>query len=354
MNVKKSQGQQYQAGTGLALFVLLLLLFAFPGLLFAATDDSFAFDDTQLDEALKYPDWFVLPSGDLGDDLEEALAKDKQGIVVYFGQKRCSYCEQFLSIDLGTPDIRAYMQKNFDVLPVDIWGIEEITDTDGSEYTERDFSVKYEVNFTPSLIFYNRKGEKVFRLRGFYPPYKFRAALKYVVGEFYKTETFREYLARAEPGTFFQEGGLNERDFFTPPPLELSRKEKPADKPLAVFLEQGNCHACDLLHSGPLNDVSLIEELEKMDVVQVNIASNDAVTTPSGIKTTARDWADELGIFHLPTILFFDEKGSEVMRVDSIVQFYRMWGVLNYVNRRGYKETSDYQFWRLKQRDVAE
>ncbi|OOZ42640.1 hypothetical protein BOW52_02150 [Solemya elarraichensis gill symbiont] len=325
-----------------------------PGLLFAATDDSYAFDDTQLEEPLKYPDWFVLPSGDLGDDLEDALANGKQGIVVYFGQKRCSYCEQFLSIDLGTPDIKAYMQKNFDVLPIDIWGIEDITDTDGNEYTERDFSIKYEVNFTPSLIFYNREGEKVFRLRGFYPPYKFRAALKYVVGEFYKSETFREYLARAEPGAFFQEGGLTERDFFTPPPLELSRKEKPADKPLAVFLEQGNCHACDLLHSGPLNDNSLIVELEQMDVVQVNIASNDAVTTPSGKKTTAREWADELGIFHLPTILFFDEKGSEVMRVDSIVQFYRMWGVLNYINRRGYKETIDYQLWRLKQRDVAE
>jgi thioredoxin-related protein len=350
----KGERQHCQAGKGMTLFVLLLLVLPLPGLLFAAPDDSVVFDDTQLEEPLIYPDWFVLPSGDLGDDLEDALAKGKRGIVVYFGQKRCSYCEQFLSMDLGLPDVRTYMEKNFDVLPIDIWGIEDITDTDGNEYTERDLSVKYEVNFTPSLIFYNHEGEKVFRLRGFYPPYKFRAALQYVVGEFYKSETFREYLARAEPGIFFQEGGLTERDFFISPPLELSQTAKSAGKPLAVFFEQGNCHACDLLHSGPLNDDSLVKELEKMNVAQVNIASNDAVTTPSGKKTTAREWADELGIFHLPTILFFDENGSEVMRVDSIVQFYRLWGVLDYINRRGYKETTDYQLWRLKQRDVAE
>ncbi|WP_078461820.1 thioredoxin family protein [Solemya velum gill symbiont] len=350
----KGKRQQCQAGTGIAFFGLLLFLLLSPGMLFAASDGSIVFDDIQLEEPLKYPDWFILPSGDLGDDLEDALAKGKQGIVVYFGQKRCSYCEQFLSLDLGTPDIRTYMQKNFDVLPIDIWGIEDITDTDGNEYTERDLSIKYQVNFTPSLIFYNSEGEKVFRLRGFYPPYKFRAALKYVVGEFYKTETFRDYLARAEPGVFFQEGGLTERDFFMAPPYELARTDQPAVKPLAVFFEQGNCHACDLLHSGPLNDDRLVAELDKMDVVQVNIASDDEVTTPSGKKTTAREWADELGIFHLPTILFFDEAGREVMRVDSIVQFYRMWGVLDYINRRAYNEQVDYQLWRLKQRDVAE
>ena len=340
--------------TRVLLFVLLLASLSWPVFTFAATDDTYPFDDSQLEEPLVYPDWFVIPSGDLQDDLQDALDKGKKGIIIYFGQARCSYCEQFLDINLGTPDIRAYIQKNFDVIPVDIWGIDELTDTDGETYTERELSVKYQTNFTPSLIFYNDKGEKVFRLRGFYPPYKFRAALKYVVGEFYKSETFRDYLARAEPGMFFQEGGLNDRDFFTPPPFELSRSEQPSQRPLAVFFEQGNCHACDLLHTGPLNDERTLAELEKMDVVQVNMADDTEVVTPSGRKTTARQWAEELGLFHTPSVLFFDESGREVMRVDSVVQFYRMWGVLNYINRRGYNSEQDYQSWRLQQRELAE
>jgi len=317
-------------------------------------NQSIEFDDTLLEEALTYPDWFNLSSGDLRDDLKTAIDSGKNGLMVYFGQKRCAYCEQFLKTNLGTADIRQYIQEHFDVIPIDIWGIEDLVDSDGESYSERDLSLKYETNFTPSLIFYDKDGEAVFRLRGYYPSYKFRAALQYVVEDFYQEEDFRSYLARAEPGLFFYEEGLNERDFFSPPPFDLNRIDRPSKKPLAVFFERGNCHACDLLHSDPLNDERTIGELEKMTVVQLNMAAETPVTTPDGQKTTAKAWADQLGLFHAPTILFFNEVGLEVFRVDSVVQFYRVWGVLDYVNQRAYTQTRDYQAWRLQQRKLTE
>ena len=124
-------------------------------------DAAFDFEDSMLEEELLYPDWFKLSSGDLRDDLKEAVENGKQGFFVYFGQKRCSYCEQFIKTSLGTPDIEKYILENFDVIAIDIWGIDEITDTDGKTYTERELSVKYGTNFTPSLIFYDAKGKKV-------------------------------------------------------------------------------------------------------------------------------------------------------------------------------------------------
>lgn len=333
-------------------FLVSLLLVPFAVL--ATNDDALQFDDTLLEEELVYPDWFEFSSGDLGDDLQEAVANGKKGIVIYFGQKRCAYCEQFIKNDLGKADIAQYMRENYNVIAIDIWGIEDITDTDGETYTEHDLSVKYETNFTPSLIFYNEDGEKVFRLRGYYEPYKFRAALRFVVEKFYEKENFRSYLARAEPGLFFYDEGLNEREFFSPPPFDLNRIDHPQKKPLAVFFEQGKCHACDLLHSGPLNDERTIAEIEKMQVVQLNMAADTPVTTPDGIETTAKDWAEQLGLFHAPTILFFNEVGREVFRVDSVVQFYRLWGVLDYINKRAYRENKDYQAWRLGQREVRQ
>jgi hypothetical protein len=42
------------------------------------------------------------------------------------------------------------------------------------------------------------------------------------------------------------------------------------------------------------------------------------------------------------------------MRVDSVVQFYRLWGVLDYVNKRVYDDGIDYQGWRLQQRETIE
>ena len=320
---------------------------------FASEDADLVFDDSQLEEELVYPDWFKLSLGDLGDDLAEAKKSGKKGIVTYFGQKRCAYCEQFFKTSLSDTDINNYLQKHYDLIAFNIWGIDDITDTDGTTYTERDLSIHYKANFTPSLVFYDEQGTPVFRLRGFYPPYKFRAALQYVAEEFYKTETFSEYFERANPGEYFLLGGLTERDFFLAQPYDLESIRK-NNKPTAVFFEQGNCHTCDLLHSGPLAKDLSLQEIEKMNVIQLNMWADTAVKTPKGKITTAKEWAKSLDIFYAPSILFFDPDGEEIIRVDSVTHFYRLWGVLDYVNNEGYKKAKDYQEWRLKQRKINE
>ena len=315
------------------------------------TDGEVMFDDTQLEEELIYPDWFKLTLGDLGDDLSEAKQAGKKGIITYFGQKRCAYCEQFFKTSLADIDIKNYLQKHYDLISFDIWGIDDVIDTDGKQYTERELSIHYKANFTPSLVFYDADGTPVFRLRGFYPPYKFRAALQYVAEEFYKKETFSDYFSRANPGEYFLLGGLTERDFFLPPPYDLKTTRKNG-KSTAVFFEQGNCHACDLLHSSPLSKELSIKEIEKMNVIQLNMWADTPIITPQGDKTTAKEWASSLDIFYAPSIVFFDSEGVEIIRVDSVTYFYRLWGVLDYVNKEGYKHAKDYQDWRLQQREI--
>lgn len=333
----------------LVLFTLLCTAFA-PA---RADSDPLQFDDSMLDEALVHPDWFKLSAGDLRDDVREAVAAGKQGIILYFGQARCAYCEQFIEQDLGEPDIAYYIRKHYDMIAIDIWGIDEIIDTDGKTYTERELSLKYKANFTPTVVFYDKRGNAVFRLRGFHPPYPFRAALAYVTEGFYKTESFRDYLARAEPGMFFMEGGLNERDFFLSPPYDLPALLQ-TGKPVAVFFEQGNCHACDLLHTDAMNRDNVIQELQQMQAIQLDMWSDTPVVTPEGKTLSARQWADALGIFHAPSIVFFAPDGREILRIDSIVQYYRLWGVLDYINKGAYLKQPDYQAWRLSQRRIRQ
>ncbi|MBE9563661.1 MAG: thioredoxin fold domain-containing protein [Proteobacteria bacterium] len=349
----------YKKFTAVTTLVLPATLFFISALLPAAStadalqdNTDINFDDSQLEEEVAYPDWFKFSLGDLGDDLEEAKNSGKKGIVTYFGQKRCAYCEQFFKTSLANTDIQNYLRKHYDVIAFNIWGIDEIIDTDGKTHTERELSIKYKTNFTPSLVFYDSDGTPVFRLRGFYPPYKFRAALQFVTEEFYKKETFAEYFARANPGEYFLLGGLTERDFFLEHPLNLDQVRKNG-KPTAVFFEQGNCHTCDLLHSGPLSQELSLQEIKKMNVVQLNMWADTVVTTPQGKKTTAKDWAKSLNIFYAPSILFFDADGKEIIRVDSVTHFYRLWGVMDYVNQKGYEKSKDYQDWRLKQRRTS-
>jgi thioredoxin-related protein len=309
--------------------------------------DVYAFDDFPLETLLKYPDWFKQSFLDLPDDLEEAIENQKRGLIVYFGQKRCAYCKMLLEVNFGLSDITAYTRKHFDIVPIDIWSTEEVTTLDREVITQREYALQQETNFTPSLIFYDHQGKEALRLRGYYPPYQFRAALEYVADGHHRNESFPDYLARGDAGTAFEPGDLNEEDFFIPPPHNLDRSRFPGQRPLLVYFEQGNCHACDILHGQPLRDPAISKLLRGFDNVQLDIAKKTPIITPGGEKTTAYQWAKDLGLFYTPSLIFFDEQGSEIIRVDSVVRFYRLRKVINFITSRGYITQPNYQRWRV-------
>jgi thioredoxin-related protein len=335
---------------------LTLAAMAANGMVSAAVDDidPLQFDDTPLDDLLEYPPWFKQGFLALDEDLEEAVVAGKQGIIVYFGQKRCAYCKMLMDVNFKTPDIVTYTRRHFDVIPIDIWSPEEVTLPSGESLTERQYAQKLGTDFTPSLIFYDAKGRIALRLRGYYPPYQFRAALEYVAGGHYLRERFPVYMARGDQTLRFEPGDLVEEPFFSPPPHNLDRSHFPAELPLVVFFEQGDCHACDILHTQPLQRQSVRQLLNRFDSVQLDMWSDVPVIKPDGRRSTAREWAEELGIFYAPSILFFDENGNEIIRVDSVVHLFRLRNVLNYVVSRGYLTEPNFLRWSSRTRRVLD
>jgi thioredoxin-related protein len=229
---------------------------------------------------------------------------------------------------------------------MDIQGQRTVTGFDDREWDERGFAVAQHIDFTPTLIFYDRQRREALRLSGYYPPYQFQAALEYVADGFYRTETFRTYLARADVPLVFGAGEMNYEEFFSPAPHALDRSRMAAQKPLLVFFEQGDCHACDILHTGPLRDPEIGKRIAAFDTTQLNMWADTPVLTPDGQRTTARQWAERLGLFYTPTLLFFDGHGKEILRLDSVVQFYRLRNALDYVLSGAYREYPTFQQWR--------
>lgn len=315
----------------------------------ASSDDPYGFDDSPRDELLSYPDWFNEPFLDLEADHEAARMRGK-GLILYFGQKRCAYCHQLMDVNFGSEvDIVEYTRRHFDVTPIDIWGIAEVTDLEGRTLTERDFAVREQAEFTPTLIFYDEGGQEVLRLRGYYPPYQFRAALEYVADEHYRRETFRDYLARGDNRMVFDASDLNDQPFFQPPPFNLDRSRLPGERPLAVFFEQGDCHPCDVLHGQMLQEPSIRSEFAGFDSVQLDMWSQTPVITPAGKRTTANEWAADLGLFYAPAVIFFDEQGREILRLDSVAGFYRLSNVVDFIATGGYQQEPSFQRWRQSQ-----
>jgi thioredoxin-related protein len=326
---------------------MLLAVFNNPAIAIDSESDVYTFDDFPLEELLQYPDWFKMSFLDLPADLEDAIQSNKRGLIVYFGQKRCAYCKMLLEVNFGLSDIATYTRKHFDVVPIDIWSTEEVTTLENDEITQREYALREKTNFTPSLIFYDQQGQEALRLRGYYPPYQFRAALEYVADGHYRNEPFPDYLARGDSGTAFEPGDLNEEDYFIPPPHNLDRSRFPGQRPLLVYFEQGDCHACDVLHGQPLRDPAINKLVQGFDNVQLDILKKTPIITPSGERTNAYQWAKDLGLFYTPSLIFFDEQGKEIIRVDSVVRFYRLRKVFNYITSRAYISEPNYQRWRV-------
>jgi len=313
--------------------------------------DELFMDDAQLEERIKYPPWFRLSFLNLREDLREVTAFNKHGMIVYFGQEYCPYCKALLENNFGKRDIEHYARSNFEVLAIDIHGQKSVTDLQGKEMTEKVFAEKERVNLTPTLIFYDKKGVEALRLQGYYPPYKFQAALEFVADGHFRDESFRDYLQRADPPLAFELGEMGQEDFFQSPPYALDRSKVSATAPLVVFFEQGNCHACDVLHSAPLQNEELRALLGRFEVVQLDVTSDTPVITPTGERTTSKEWAESLGLFYTPTLLFFDTHGNAIMRVDSVVGFYRLRKVLEYVLAGGYEKGTMTRFHRDDSKD---
>ena len=194
-------------------------------------------------------------------------------------------------------------------------------------------------------MFYDIKGRLALKLSGYRPPYQFRASLEYVADAHHLTESFNEYLSRAESAFGFGQDKLNDHDVFKSSQYLLERRTS-GNKPLIVFFEHPKCHACDVIHGGPMNDKETIAQLNRFDVVQLDSTSNAPITTPSGEKTTAKKWSKQLDLSLSPTLLFFNRQGNEIFRANSVVRLYHMKKLLSYILSEAYLTHTSLQNWR--------
>jgi thioredoxin-related protein len=330
----------------LAAVVFAALLCSYPVMAATPAEDAYSFIDLPTDYQDEHPDWFKSSFNNLPEDLDDALASGKKGLIVYFGQPHCAYCQALIRDNLSKGDLVRYLRLNFEVVGLNAHSIEKMTGMDGKAKPINEFAIEQKAQLTPTLLFFVKGRKLALKLVGYHTPYKMRAALEYVVDEHYKTKRFGEYLEQADPPPLFADETLNPDPIFTPPPYALDRSRFAAKKPLLVIFEQPRCHACDVLHSEPLKNAQVRKRLEDYEVVQLNVWDDATrVLTPDGRRMTARQWARDLGLFYAPTLLLFDERGKEVFRVDSVVQFSRLTNVLRYVAEKAYLKYPLFQLW---------
>ena len=147
--------------------------------------------------------WFLESFLDFRDDLAEAADAGKR-FALMWEQDGCPYCLETHLVNFGIPDIRRYVQDNFEIVQLDIWGSRETVDFDGKSLTEKELAKRNRVRFTPTIQFFpqapadaagkNGRTAEVARMPGYFRPFHFLAMFQYVRDRGYAHEGFRDYL----------------------------------------------------------------------------------------------------------------------------------------------------------------
>ncbi len=296
---------------------------------------------------VKFPDWFKTSFLDLRDDLEEAVDSGKKGIMLFISASRCSYCKAFMDTALEDAEIKQRLTDAFDVIGLDIFDDSEITTLDGSQYRVKEFVTLNRASYTPTLIFVGEGGQLLLRIVGYYPPDRFRQVLDYLDSEAYRHQSLRDFLEVSSPAAGSDGAPIIADPLFERPPFMLDRSVMPAQQPLLVVFERPGCRSCERFHRRVLQDKSIRRLIGEYEAVQLDASDEQGrIVTPDGEKTSPASWYRRLGLNYHPAVLFFDEGGQEVMRLDSETLRFRMEGSLQLVLERAYEQDAQLQRWR--------
>jgi thioredoxin-related protein len=307
-----------------------------------------------------HPSWFKHSLYDLPSDLQDAQEAGKSGIMVFFSTSTCSYCNAIIQTSFKQADIVKRLRASYDVIGLEVISDTEVVDTKGKSLWAKDFAVQEKARFTPTMIFYDTKGKVQLRLVGYQSPEKIRGVLDYLEGKHFNRMKLSDYLSQnksTSKATIKQKSNLN-----------LDRRNA-SDKPLLLVFESADCVKCQQLRT-MFKATVLQPYIKKLKLVFVNSSDTEqGIITPDGKKQSVKEWTEQLGLIYSPAMVFFNENGNEVLRVDTdiLIDPYgnkvsisdenildNIRARLQFVLDKGYISLPQFQRWRAQQSKTAQ
>ena len=131
------------------LIILIFLYFITP---------IYVFSEEIGDDGLHKQIWMRDTFKDLREDLNEANMEGKR-LVLMFEQRGCIYCSKMHNDVYSRDDISNYIEENFYVVQLNLHGDLEVTDFDGEVLSEKAMARKWNILFTPTVLYLSREVE---------------------------------------------------------------------------------------------------------------------------------------------------------------------------------------------------
>lgn len=154
------------------------------------------------EDGFYHPDWFLMSFLDLAEDSRDA-AKQGKRVAIMVEQRGCAACKRVHEVNLRHPRIVDQLRRSFEIIQIDLYGSREITDFDGTVFSEKDYAKKLGVRSTPTLLFLKAPDEApkggldgiAWSVTGYLEPDPFAAAFRFVASGATKGQARPDFLA---------------------------------------------------------------------------------------------------------------------------------------------------------------
>ena len=114
--------------------------------------------------------------------------------LVMFEQKECKTCDE-LHLDVLKRKESQEMIKSFEVAVLDMWSDEKVTTPDGKSIKVRDWAKQLNIQYAPSLVYFDKHGKEVFRTEAYLRSFHVQSTMDYVASGAYKEQpNFQRYI----------------------------------------------------------------------------------------------------------------------------------------------------------------
>lgn len=125
-------------------------------------------------------------------------------------------------------------------------------------------------------------------------------------------------------------------------------------KRVVLYFYQDGCPYCAKLLDVNFSQREIAEKTQKyFDVIAINMWGALEVTDLSGKATTEKDFAGDLKVMFTPTLLFLDEQGNVIMRLNGYYPPHKFSAVIDYAGQHREKEISFRDFWKARTPSAA-
>ncbi len=117
----------------------------------------------------------------------DTLVKQGKPLLVLFEQRQCRPCDELHADIFKRARTRALLDR-FSIVQFDMWGKTPLVAPDGKTTTAAAWARKLNIQYAPSLVFFDASGHEVFRSEAYLKAFHIQSVLDYVASGAYRTQ----------------------------------------------------------------------------------------------------------------------------------------------------------------------